>query len=203
MHPLGRVTNAFFWNFILVKQVWIHTTQKGSKFETKRYFFLGKRCIVGWYLLRNVHVGVIGMFLSCFTSHAIFKTLFVFWFRLFFIGEGTFWPPSFLRVPPLGKKIYICQIVDFDSSKEASWCTACNGKKKSQLLAKYGFRKNKKIKLQKLPFMAILAQNSIFLKLFLDFFRNWTLQSTDVFALHSVHQETSFELLKSNIGQFF
>ena len=170
--PLGQGYECIFLKFYI--------SQAGvNSHHTKRIKIWNQKVLFSW---KEVHSRVI--FIEkcscgsnrhvprCFTSHAIFKTLFVFWFRLFFIGEGTFWPPSFLRVPPLGKKIYICQIVDFDSSKEASWCTACNGKKKSQLLAKYGFRKNKKIKLQKLPFMAILAKSSIFL-CFSWFFQKW------------------------------
>ena len=52
-----------------------------------------------------------------------------FWFRFCFHGGMTqiqtnlFWPPLIERVPPYGEKFEKFWNVDFDSSKEASWCT--------------------------------------------------------------------------------
>jgi hypothetical protein len=64
---------------------------------------------------------------------------------------------------------------------------------------------SKKIKknLKKLPFLAILAKNGNILSFFLIFSEMILCKALRFFALHSVHQDTCFDLSKSNIEQFF
>ena len=38
----------------------------------------------------------------------------------------NFYPPLITRVPLMVENLKSCRIVDFDSSKEGSWCTECN-----------------------------------------------------------------------------
>ena len=95
----------------------------------------------------------------------------------------------------MGKNCENRLIVDFDSSKEASSCTECNAKNLSSLQSTV-FEKIKKNCLK----LAFLKKGAI-LPVFLDFIRNGILQRAKVFVLHSVHQDASFELSKSTIGQ--
>ena len=52
-------------------------------------------------------------------------------------------------------------------------------------------------------FLAVLVKNGIFLRFFLFFSETILCKELRFFALHSVHQDASFELSKSTIRQFF
>ena len=109
-----------------------------------------------------------GMLPSCSSIPAIFKTVLVFWFQPFLVVRVHFDPPYIIRVPLLDKKKRKnCPILDFDSSKEASWRTEVNVKNLSALqnIISEKIKKN----LEKLAFFAILAKNSFFWSFFLIF----------------------------------
>ena len=57
--------------------------------------------------------------------------------------------------------------------------------------------------LQKLPFSAKIAKKTNFSRFFLIFSKTILCKDLRFFALHSVHQDASFELSKLTIGQFF
>ena len=91
--------------------------------------------------------------------------------------------------------------VDFDSSKEVSWCTERNAKNTKSLLSI--FTEKMKKNHQNVPITGILGGNLHFWRFFLIF--SLTVLSKDLrfFALHSVPQDASFELSKSTFRKNF
>ena len=103
--------------------------------------------------------------------------------QFYFFGFDHFLWRGYILTPPKSKgsplwvkKRKNCPIVNFDSSKEASWCNECNAKTS-------GLWKKSRKTFKKKAFFAILAKNSNILRFFLDFFRNGTLERAEVFCV--------------------
>ena len=89
-----------------------------------------------------------------------------------------------------------CPINDFDSTKEASWCTECNTK--TSALNKVPFSEKIKKKHQNCYFF----RNAHFWGFFLIFSDKVLYKELWFFLLHSVHHDASSELSESTIRQF-
>ena len=94
--------------------------------------------------------------------------------------------PKITRVPLMVENPEIFLNVDFDCSKEGSWCTECNTKNLSPLQSTVyeKFKKN----CQKFTFL----KKVIFLSVFLDFFIKATLQIFEVFCVAFIAPELIF-----------
>ena len=93
------------------------------------------------------------------------------------------------------KNLKNCQIVDLDSSKKVLGCSEWNAKNTSSLQSTISEKKWQKLQLLK---------NYFFFAVFFWIFPETVLyRELRFFALHSVHQNLSFEVSKSAIRQFF
>ena len=99
------------------------------------------------------------------------------------------------------KNLKNCRIVDLDSSKEGFSCTECNAKNLSSLQSTISekIKKNR----PKWSKMVKMVKIDHFCRSFLIFSETVLCRELRFLALHSVHQNPSFELSKSTIRQFF
>ena len=107
-------------------------------------------------------------------------------------------PPKSPGSPLMVKNLKSCWIVDFDSSKEGSWCTECNAKNHTSLQSTDSeeIRKNS----QSCALFFKLRNFGSFSKFLETLF---FCREPSFFALHLVHQDPSFELSKSTIQKKF
>ena len=127
----------------------------------------------------------------CSFRRTVFKPVFVFKIGPILVVRIKIWPLPTIFM----KNGKIVRKDEFDSSKEASWCTERNTKNRSTQQWKVS-EKNKK-NLQKLLFLTKIAKSVFFYRFFLIFSETVLCRELGFFALHSVHQDASFKLSKS------